>query len=142
MLNNNQIKERELIVFGKTLTENDYMGGIIRFKITPDTALLLIDKMYLDPKETQNESPTAKTMIDWALAHHSPQNNTIVHLHGYMASHKRKDCRITLEGLDAKWQLPKVNGVLDKSIALDFCNAFHGADEFECDETHGYCWWD
>jgi len=138
-LSNDQIKEREMLLFGKKLTDKDYLGGVVRFdEITIPTAQRLIELGYLEPTERQNESPTAETMIEWGKKWNDKYGLPIVFVHGYVVSHKREDCRITLEGIRCFWLgLPNLREMID-----DFINQFRNADEFSYDEEHGFCWWD
>lgn len=89
----------------------------------------LIKAGFLDPKSTQNYSPTAEEFV--AFMERYPQFKA----HGYIVSLERDDARITVEGIHGT--------VNDLEEACSFANAFHYADEFIM-MPRGYArvWWD
>jgi hypothetical protein len=104
----------------------------------------LVDKKFIDPEEAQNDSPSVREFME-----HMIKYPTLL-AHGYIVSNKRKDYRISIEGLHIpkvmlgnsikflKEKLPKYPP--KKYLKLHFKNA----NEFIFDEEDQmfWCWWD
>jgi hypothetical protein len=82
------------------------------------TAQTCIKNGWLDPKETQNDSPSVKEIIDFLKA--NPSFTAI----GYVVSPKRPDTRISFEGVIATKE-PSVKEY------REYVNTFRHADEFD-----------
>lgn len=121
---------RNQIIFGK-----DYVsfpdGGTLHFhNLKASDADLLIELGFLDPEECQNESPTAEKFIS-----DCKKANSNLTLHGYVVSPKRKNTRVTIEGIRGKVEC--------RDDLLDLILTHRHADELEFDrEGNFYCWYD
>lgn len=137
MKNQQEIPEREEIVFGEAVDWEENLGGTKRFdEISKEKVEELIDKEYLDPESRQNRSPRAEDMLDFMrkAEEHAGVN---VYAHGYMVSPERSDSRITLEGIKLV-----SNQKLPRTLMSDFSEFFNMADQFELNPKSAYCWYD
>ncbi len=126
---NKDYKERDKIIFGNEIDWDKSPGRIIRFEsMSIETLQLLMDKKFIDPEETQNYSPPVKDLIEFMLEY---PNVTAL---GYVVSPKRKDYRVSIEGV--KGENPS------KECQIKFANLFLRADEFVCNDKMIYCWYD
>lgn len=124
-------EEREQLIFGRPYSIKKYIGGISRFKaLDVDTAKELLAKGYIDPDDTQNNSPTNREMIDFC-----DDGSGRWFLHGYAVSPDRGDCRVSFEGVMA-------NDPLTKDDIIDFLRMFRYADELDVDEGSAWSWYD
>ena len=93
-------------------------------------SLDMIDKLiaagFMDPAQTQNDSPTVAEFREFM----AEADNADVRAHGYVISPDRDDARVSIEGLE-------YHGRADDDLMFDFISAFHHADEFGL-----RCWWD
>jgi hypothetical protein len=110
------VQERDKIVFGKSLSQKDYGGGIKHFAgLTHQRCQSLINHNHTDPEDRQNDAPSFAQITDFL------QRNPSFTAHGYVVSPEREDYRVTLEGVESD----------DDSDIDEFCRMFHDADEFE-----------
>lgn len=133
MLTPAQREEREQLIFHRSYYEERYqMGGIARFtKIPLSTVKELIKKGYLDPEDSQNSSPTAGEMVDFADDGSNKWNFS-----GYAVSPNRPDCRVTIDsvGTDHK---------LSAEEAFRFTKFFRFADDLNAEIGQpASCWYD
>ena len=139
MLTPEQVKERDLLVWGEERDWSESCGGILYFEgMSPDTARQLIEKGYLDPEDCQNSSPEAETLVAWGEAHHGMGVYTT--FDGYVVEPTRHDCRISIETVYCEWYM--VNSERSEQILIDFVNEFRMADEFQISTRSGMAWWD
>ena len=89
----------------------------------------LIEEDFIELEECQNDSPTINDFYNLMKQH--PE----VCAHGYAVEVKRRDYRITLEGL-------RYTGLVSPQLAAAFTKLCRHADEFELDENYLYSWWD
>ncbi len=105
-------------------------GGCINFEgLNKKRFDLLLEENFIDPDDSQNESPTAKEFKDFMDRYPD------VTAHGYAISPDRCDCRITIEGIS-------YNGSVSKEMMKDFIDMCRYADEFVCENNCLYCWYD
>jgi len=108
-----------------------YVGGIQRFSgVTTEQLKALMDENFLDPKDAQNSSYTAKEFYDFMLEHPG------VTAHGYAVSEARQDYRVTIEGMEGSFKT--------KDDLIDFIYFCRDADSLDIDkvELYAYSWWD
>jgi hypothetical protein len=103
-------------------------GGVVHFDaMTYEQAQHCLDKGWMDPEYTQNDSPTNAEMVEFV------KKNPAFVLHGYVVSTKRDDVRISIEGVRAaKKTTAKQRGA--------FVDMFRCADEFQLDPPRA--WYD
>lgn len=130
---------REHLIFGEDYKLENYgsHGSLTRhFKDMPiSTAEILIKLGFLDPEETQNESPTVREFIDFAKNHLDADFN----FHGYVVGPEREDCRVSFEGIESN------NDEISKETLLDFVKMFlveYPADDTDVSDERLYCWYD
>ena len=132
---NKDFKRRDEILFGGYDPEKYKWGGCARCDMPYEKFKLLYDEGFIDPDETQNESPSTNEFIeatsgfeDW------------VEFEAYAISPERGDYRITIEGINV-W-IPEGK---DEELCY-FVEQFRYADEFSicpCDNGfHLRAWWD
>lgn len=122
-----QMKERDMILFG-FFDKEDYYGGSMDFSdLHVDRLKKLVELGYADVEECQNNSPTIGDFIEFCDAY--PEFT----LHGYAITNERDDCRVTIEGVD-------LGKPVDDKAIKDFVEMFRFADDFNL-ET-GYVWYD
>lgn len=132
-----QAQERELIAFGRNYNRENYrFGGIADFdSMSLSAAEALIEKGYLDPDGTQNESPTAAEFMEFARSH--PDMEWV--FNGYVVSPERDDCRVTLTGIASR-DFPGMDGACNLA---DFVQAFRYADDLSVGVFDPlYAWYD
>ena len=108
------------------------IGGTASFRgIDSLQVKMLIAEGFMDPEETQNNSPTAKELLELMEKHLGYYAN------GYMVDRERSDCRVTLEaiGVRAEQNLPP-------STVFEFLELCKHADDLSTEEKHLYAWWD
>jgi len=127
---------REHMIFGKDYNPEDYDGLTKRFEgMTIATAEALIAQGFLDPKETQNNSPTVREFIDFAKDHLDAD----FRFHGYVVGPEREDCRVSFEGIESN------NDEISRETLLDFAKMFlveYPADDTDVGYERLYCWYD
>ena len=101
--------------------------------LTVEAMQQLIDEKFLDPEDSQNESPTAGDFLDFMKEY------PFVKAHGYAIGIDRIDYRITIDRLEADLPEDKDAKV---GFIIDFVNRFHHADDFTLTEDNVYAWWD
>ena len=140
-LTQEQAKERDLLVFGKEGNWDLAKGGTISFEGMPVVvAQELVEKGYLDPKDSQNGSPLAQDFIDWAWDHLDPVEGVTPTFNGYVVAPERSDCRVTIDAIHVDWEDAKAT--IKRDVLSDFASRFHWADDFNVDTTSGFAWFD
>ena len=131
-------KRRDALIFGDICQpEEKWVGGIKQFSISPSVLKQLIEERFIDPEDSQNDSPTAREFSEFFDNASDPDE---WRAHGYAVSHDREDYRISIEGCVAEWWLREADSHQADMIA--FANLFRLADEFELTTTKAYCWYD
>jgi len=126
---NSDYEKRNKIVFGKNIP-TEWLGGVEHFEnLTLKQFESLVDNRFIDLEDVQNLSPSAGDFLEFMRSHSK------VTAHGYVVSHERQDCRVSIEGLSYK-------GKVSKNLLLDFVHLCREADEFVADDNHLYSWWD
>ena len=125
---NMDAETRDKLIFGE-YNEDKYMGGIRRFE-SVDTSIIkkLIELKFLDPEETQNNSPSASEMVDFAEKYGN------YYFGGYVVSKRRTDYRVNLDTISKFISA-------DQEETIAFTKKFRHADEFDVDGTL-YAWYD
>lgn len=130
---------REHLIFGEDYKPENYgsHGSFTRrFKDMPiSTAEILIKLGFLDPEETQNDSPTVREFIDFAKDHLDADFT----FHGYVVGPEREDCRVSFEGIESS------NDEISKETLLDFVKMFlveYPADNTDVGDDRLWCWYD
>ena len=130
--------ERDQILFGEYDTDA-YGGGIRRFcGLTPEGMETLISKGYADPDERQNDCPSISEVLEFCKRHPG------FTMHGYAVSRERRDCRVSVEGVEANGGDVPTDGDAYKDIVVDFAGLFRWADDFQIggENSAWYCWFD
>lgn len=126
---NNNVDERDVILFGEKYNKDRYFGGCRRFDdITLEVLETLVEKNFIDLDECQNDSPTTEEFLEYMKDHEQ------FVAFGYAISPDRGDYRITLEGIRSDVCFDDIDEM------IDFTNRFRYADEF--DVKPPYAWWD
>lgn len=127
-------EKREQILFGRSYNEGSYSsGGICRFgDMTVAKAEELMRLGYMDPEETQNDSPTVQQFVDFIKGGDNPDG---WRLHGYAVSPLREDVRVSVEGIESVEPI-------DTETLLEFAMSNRYADELLCSNGMAYCWYD
>lgn len=130
---------REHMIFGEDYKPENYgiRGSLIRrFKgMSIVTAEALIAQGFLDPKETQNDSPTVREFIDFAKEHLDADFK----FHGYVVGPEREDCRVSFDGIESS------KDEISKETLLDFVKTFlvkYHADDMDVNDDWLMCWYD
>lgn len=109
--------------------KDDYKGGIEYFEnLTINKFKMLLDEGFIDPKDCQNESPSAYDFYNFMFKY--PELNA----HGYAVSPERDDYRVTIEGLAGA----KTDDAKLKSDFIEFCKSASSLKT----ENKLYSWWD
>lgn len=104
-------------------------GGCTRFRFANSNVLKeLVKKGYLDPKDKQNDAPTAGEFIKFMEKY--PEFEA----HGYIIDNEREDRRISIEGLSGYPQSEEAKEAFEEM--------FSEADEFNIEDDEYYCWYD
>ena len=124
---NKDVNRRDQIVFGEPYNKSDYkFGGIVRFReMDLETLDTLFKENFIDPNETQNDSPTTLEIFEFMKAH--PDFTC----HGYAVSPERDDYRISIEGVE-------YHGELNVDMMIDFLQMFRFADSLQIDREELY----
>lgn len=110
--------------------QKDKTGGIKEFEeIDVKTFETLLVQKYIDPSDSQNESPTAKEFFQFMCKYPS------IKAYGYAVSPKRNDYRVTIEGIYV------LNKDITPNLKKDFMEFCKSADEISTDEGLS-SWWD
>jgi len=130
---------REHLIFGEDYKPENYgpHGSIVRrFEgMGIVAAEALIANGFLDPEKTQNESPTVREFIDFAKDHLDAD----FRFHGYVVGPERKDCRVSIEGIESTYD------GFNKETLLDFVKMFlveYPANDMNVEYDRLYCWYD
>lgn len=125
---NKDIETRDKIIFGR-YRPNKYRYGTAWFRdMNVKTLRKLLEQNFIDPEETQNESPTVEQIYEFMRRH--PEYTC----HGYTVAADRADYRVSIEGVEKG--SPAANPIEFK----DFMDLFGGADEINY--RTNYCWFD
>jgi hypothetical protein len=112
----------------KSITNDDYN----HFEGVPLLTMdFLMTKQFIDPMQTQNESPSVQEFCDF-VARYPGRKLTF---HGYMIGPKRTDCRVSIEGL-------AFDAIEDQKARESFIVFCRSADELLVTDTYLYAWWD
>lgn len=98
-------------------------------EINLDKLEMLLLNGFIDPNDSQNESPTTKTFYEFM--NRFPK----VLAHGYAVSPYRDDYRITIEGLHVN------EADVTKEMKTQFFDLCKDADDYY-DKDELYSWWD
>ena len=130
---------REHMIFGENYKPENYGSHGSNTKhfegMSICTAEALIAQGFIDPEETQNDSPTVREFIDFAKNHLDADFT----FHGYAVGPEREDCRVSFEGIESN------NDEISKETLLDFVKMFlveYPADDTNVDDDRLYCWYD
>lgn len=131
---NKDYNRREEIMLGAPYNRDDYFAGCKRFVCGLDKMKQLLEEGFIDPNESQNDSPTTKEFIEYA------EDFDNVMFECYAISPDRDDYRITIEGINLI--IPDADyDKIATAIAL-----FRYADEFSFDHNYNeymlHAWWD
>ena len=117
----------------KQYQDKTLMGGdpdLMHFTELPFQVAKKLEKMgFVDPMESQGESPTAEKMMKFIEEH--PK----FWLHGYLITEKRDDTRITFEGVGC-------GNDYDEKDLKDFTKMFRHADDFVIEHERLWAWYD
>lgn len=130
---NMDYKRRDELIFGDACQpEEKWAGGIKRFSVSPSVLKQLIEERFVDPRDAQNDSPTAQDFSDFFDRVTTPDEWMV---NGYAVSYDREDYRVSIEGC-----------VTDSRLELNdlaaFAKLFRHADEFEVTPPGARCWYD
>ncbi len=119
----------------------NYSGGALSFRDVPfDVMKKLFCFDFIDPRDTQNNSPTNREFIDFG------KKFPFVKYHGYVISAEREDYRLSIEGVNFVVSKKDHKGKKTKLIK-DFKKLNNGADELVVSEGEDgsvefYSWFD
>jgi hypothetical protein len=131
MLTNEQVIERDKIVFGEPFDWSQPTGGIARFRdLTLDRLEQLIKAGFIDLDECQNDSPTTQEFLEFM------QQYPKARAHGYVISNEREDVGAVIEGLEVD------RADVTTELFRDFVRLCRYADEFDDCDAGLYSWWD
>ena len=130
---------REHLIFGEDYKQENYgsHGSLTRHfeGMLINTAESLIKLGFLDPEETQNDSPTVREFIDFAKEHFDADFT----FHGHVVGPEREDCRVSFEGIESD------NDEISKETLMDFVKMFlieYPADDTDVGDDRLWCWYD
>jgi hypothetical protein len=89
----------------------------------------LVEERFLDPEETQNASPPARTFVDFMKRFPS------VTCHGYVIGPDREDYRVSVEGIAS-------DGPISDEMRREVRRLFGAADEFVLETDRLFVWYD
>ncbi len=126
---NKDIKARDEKIFGE-FDRSKYMGGCRRFKgVDLETLDWLLENDFIDPKETQNYSPTVADFREFL------KENPTYTVHGYCVIDTRDDYRMNIEGVERDYPAETIT---ELERFIDFNK---DADELDY-KDYMYSWWD
>lgn len=129
---NRNYELRDKILFGG-YEPSKYYGGIRRTNASATTVRELYDLGFIDPYDSQNDSPTA---IEFLNVIEGDDDNVMFEV--YAVSPDREDYRITIEGI--------VITIIDRDLLASYVNKYHDADEFYLTSNDSEytlrAWWD
>lgn len=124
---------RDRLLFGE-YSPNYYFGGIRKYRCSPGMIKKLLEMNFVNPKETQNESPSVEEFLDYL------EDVPEVTFNGYVVSPERSDYRVSIEGFDV--EIPDTE--VDRMCEL--VKMFRDADEFnlihDANTFFLHAWWD
>lgn len=145
--------DRERIVYGHEIpwgSRDEYEGvrdqfarigplGPMEEGIDTETARQLIDEEHMDPRATQNRSPTMSELVTLGESLSDEPEVDWVEYTGYMIGPERPDTRITLTGIRVH---PNEPGTWSNATRGRFRNTCRQADDYG--ELHDllHAWWD
>ena len=136
MYRNLDVKARDFILFGE-YDESKYTGGTRHFVVPIEKIKQLIKLGIVDMDERQQDySPSVQEFLE------EVDDFTLIQVkfEGYVVSSSRKDCRLTLDGIQI--EIPK----RFENTMTHFVSTYRGADEFSLsfDDENWYirAWWD
>lgn len=130
-LRNQEMFSRRLI---KSPDDQDYVSFC---HATADDLEWLKENDFLDPEETQNESPTAQEFLNFLKA------NPKFLAHGYLIGGTRDDARVSIEGIELKQSASIIS--LDQFLAaFELCRYADELDyTYENNQITSFrAWWD
>jgi hypothetical protein len=105
-------------------------GGITSFRGLPQEVLRqLIDHGFVYMGKWNSCPGVTDLFLPFLM------RNPDFNAHGYAVSGERKDCRVTIEGVER-------TAPLTMEEIVDFENSFRRADEFQLTANHARCWYD
>ena len=135
--------KRDEIIFGKPFSEQDneeyYWGGTRAYSgLTPEQMRKLIELGFADPEEEQNDCPSIEECLEFCERHPG------FTMHGYVVSHERHDCRVSVEGVEAAADTVPDEGEEYEKLLHDYVDTFRHADDFTIGgKGKGWhCWFD
>jgi hypothetical protein len=147
-MDNVQAREREHLAFGRVIDwEKEAVLGTIFFgpaknRHFPSLPVGNVDELlsegFIDPESSHNESPPARTLVEWARYVQSEYrpHQFDVGLIGYMTSPERSDTRVRLEGISIRSVGP-IPDELQHDVASRFDPDLLVVDDFQIQ-----VWWD
>jgi len=147
-------RSREQAVFGQQIPwdDADHLDGVrgqfahigplgpMERGIDPETARTLIENEHLDPRGTQNRSPTMNTLVSLGEAFDIRDDVERVEFRGYMIGPGRPDTRITLTSIKV-YRAPDADEFSEYAL-MGFQQVCHNADEYVEDDDYLSAWWD
>ena len=94
-----------------------------------DKAEALLNERFLDPEQTQNDSPPARAFVDFMMR--CPG----VTCHGYVIGPDREDYRVSVVGIASQ-------GPMSDEMRREARRLFGDADEFVQEADSLYVWYD
>jgi hypothetical protein len=130
---NKNFKRRDEIIFKDS--RPNYAGGIIRVELTEYQLDQLFEEKFIDPKGTQNYSPSNKEIYDFIRKSPIPFKAL-----AYTVSPEREDYRVSLEGVT--FTAKGYTEIYTKADLIHFFDTFKYADELKITEDILYAWYD
>lgn len=125
---NRDVEKRDKLIFGEYAPEK-YMGGTRQFEgASVELMRQLLDLGYMDPEETQNDSPTAQEFVEYA----EKWGGYV--FDGYVVSINRQDYRVDITAISK-------GDYAEREEVTEFIKLFRFADEFDVDGGL-YAWFD
>lgn len=142
-------EQRERIIYGRPIAwGQETTGQFMRIGpladagpdyLTPKTFRRLINDGYINPKGTQNGSPTMDQLCELGEDVVGDDTVEVVGYTGYMIGPERGDARITLTAITIE-SLSDVT--LAGDVQQDFERVCRSADEYERGPYRCHAWWD
>lgn len=130
---NPDIETRDTIIFG-TSVKPKYLGGLTSFKGLTITQLQqLLDQKFIDPQESQNNSPNVAEFLSFARKMNAEGFECT--FSGYAISSSRVDYRVSIEAIE-------FTGDCTTSLVANFTEFTQGADKVTVEPNHLSAWWD
>jgi len=129
---NTDYKKRDQMVLGKIIDwKKEKNGGTEPFKdMSLELLNTLIEENFIDPKESQNYSPTTQEFLELM------QKFPSLRAHGYVVSPERDDYRVAIEGVDGEnFSLDDMQVLLEALLHADSL-------DFSIKDGSIRSWWD